>query len=91
MAEKKKHKHAGHGFKHMHIEHHKDGSGTMHLQHEDGSASDVKRAVGNLDQMHDAMQDHMGTPNPGEAEADAGPEAVAAGAAPETSAGVLGE
>lgn len=27
-----------------------------------------------LDQLHDHMEDHMGQPNPGEAEADAGPE-----------------
>jgi len=84
MAEEhKKKKHAGHGFKHTHIEHHKDGSHTIHHQHEDGAAHDVKHAAANLDAMHDSMQDHLGTPNPGEAEADMGQHGVpAAQAAP---------
>lgn len=82
MADMKKKKHAGHGFKHTHIEHHADGSHTVHHEHEDGSMHDVKHAVADLDGMHDSMQDHLGTPNPGEAEANEGSEAAAAGAAP---------
>jgi hypothetical protein len=84
----KKHKHAGHGFKSTHIESHNDGSHTVHHMHEDGPEHDVKHAAANLDAVHDSMQDHLGTPNPGEAEADAGQsgipaeqEASAAGAA----------
>ena len=76
-AKSKKTKH-----KHTHIEHHADGSHTVHHEHEDGSMHDVKHAVADLDGMHDSMQDHLGTPNPGEAEANEGSEAAAAGAAP---------
>jgi hypothetical protein len=76
MAEEKKKKHAGHGYKHTHIEHHKDGSHTVHHAHEDGAASDKKHAVSDLDGVHDSMQDHLGTPNPGEAGADAGNHGV---------------
>ena len=80
MAEGKK-KHAGHGFKHTHVEHHHDGSATVHHQHEDGPEHDVKHAVGNLDEMHDSMQQHLGTPNPGEMAANAGDHGVPAAAA----------
>jgi hypothetical protein len=65
MAEKKK-KHAGHGFKHTHIEHHKDRSATVHHQHEDGSHADVKHAAANLDGIHDSLEQHLGQPNDGE-------------------------
>ena len=85
----KKHKHAGHGFKSTHIEHHNDGSHTVHHMHEDGAHADVKHAAANLDAVHDSLQDNMGSENPGEAEANAGQsgipaeqEANAAGAAP---------
>jgi hypothetical protein len=82
MAEEKKDhkkkKHAGHGFKHTHMEHHEDGSMTVHHQHEDGPEHDVKHAVSNLDGAHDSMQDNLGQPNPGEAEANAGAEAAPA-------------
>jgi hypothetical protein len=82
MSEDKKHKHAGHGFHSTHIEHHADGSHTIHHMHEAGAEHDVKHAVANLDGAHDSMEDNLGSPNPGEAEADAGqhgvPEAQAA-------------
>lgn len=86
MAEHKK-KHAGHGFTHSHIEHHKDGSHTVHHQHEDGPEHDVKHAAADLDGVHDSMEDHMGTPNPGEAEANAGPAPAAPAALPAGPAG----
>jgi hypothetical protein len=81
MAEKKKH----HPFSHTVVEHHSDGSSTVHHIHEkheheqhiptrDG---DVKHAAADLDSLHDSMQDHLGTPNPGEQEADAGVHGVA--------------
>jgi hypothetical protein len=99
MAEEKekKKKHAGHGFTHTHVEHHKDGSHTIHHQHEDGADHDVKHAAAGLDNVHDSMQEHLGSPNPGEAAADGGdhgvPDAQAApaglpGAAPGAAAGV---
>lgn len=81
MAETKKKKHAGHGFTHTHIEHHADNSHTIHHVHEDGAHADIKHAVADLDGTHDSMQDHLGTPNPGEAEANAGPAVPAAPAA----------
>jgi hypothetical protein len=79
--EHKKKKHAGHGFKHTHIEHHEDGSATVHHQHEMGPEQDVKHAAADLDGVHDSMEDHLGQPNPGEAEANAGSDAQAAGQA----------
>lgn len=70
-----------HGFTHSHIEHHHDGSHTVHHIHKDGPAKDVKHAVANLDGVHDSMQANLGMPNPGEAAADAGNHGVAAPAA----------
>lgn len=81
-----------HPFSHTVVEHHKDGSHTVHHIHEkhdhqhstpvrDG---DVKGAAGDHDAMMDHMMDHTSEPNPGEAEANAGPAAPGAvpGAAP---------
>lgn len=76
--EKKKKKHAGHGFKKVHIEHHGDSSHTVHHEHEDGAASDKKHAVADLDGVHDSLQDHLGTPNVGEQEAEMGQHGVPA-------------
>jgi hypothetical protein len=78
MEEKKK-KH--HGFTHSHIEHHKDGSHTVHHIHEEGPHKDIKHAVADLDGVHDSMEDHVGTPNPGEAAADTGDHGIPAGIA----------
>jgi hypothetical protein len=64
-ADKKK-KNAGHGFTHTNVEHHGDGSHTVHHVHEDGPHKDVKHAVADHDSMMDSMQEHLGTPNPGE-------------------------
>lgn len=82
MAEHKKKKHAGHGFTHTHIEHHADGSHTVHHVHEDGPHADVKGGVGNHDEMMDHMMQHTSAPNPGEAEAEAGPTPAPAAGAP---------
>lgn len=76
MAEEKKKKHAGHGYKKVHISHHHDGSATVHHEHEDGPEHDRTHAAADLDGVHDSLQDHLGTPNPGEAEADAGQHGV---------------
>lgn len=78
---------AHHGFTHSHVEHHADGSHTIHHVHGEGPHKDVKHAAHTLDHLHDSMQDHLGTPNPGEAEAEAGQHGVAAG--PEAAAAGL--
>jgi hypothetical protein len=67
-----------HSFTHTHIEHHKDGSATVHHVHHEGPHKDVKHAVPSLDHIHDSLQNHLGSPNPGEAEADAGQHGVPA-------------
>ncbi len=56
---------------------HKDGSHTTHLQHEDGPEHDIHAGHGDHDAMMDHMMDHTSAPNPGEAEANAGPAAGA--------------
>lgn len=70
MAKKKLHK--------IRIDHHKDRShtSTRHHKHEDGSMSSESSAHQDLDGVHDMLQDHMGSPNSGEAEADAGQHGV---------------
>jgi hypothetical protein len=75
-----------HPFSHTHVEHHADSSHTVHHVHKDGPAHDVKHAAMDLDGLHDSMQDHLGSPNPGEAEADAGQHGVPA--APAAAAGL---
>ena len=72
---------AHHGFTHSHHEHHADGSITVHHVHHEGPHKDVKHAVKDLDGAHDSMQEHLGLPNPGEAEANAGDHGVPAPAA----------
>lgn len=79
MAEDKhKKKHAGHGIKRVSVEHHKDGSHTVHHQHEDGPEHDVKHAAADLNAVHDSMEDNLGSPNPGEPQANAGEHGVPA-------------
>jgi len=65
-----------HKYSHSHIEHHKDGSHTVHHVHEEGPHKDVKGAAADHDAMMDHMMDHTSQPNPGEQVA-----APAAGAA----------
>lgn len=62
------------------IDHHHDGSHTKHrhYKHDDGSTSMESSAHHNLDGVHDSLQDHLGAPNPGEAEADGGQHGVPA-------------
>lgn len=75
-----------HGVKHTHIEHMSDGSMTVRHQKDDGT--EHSSAVADMDQLHDNLEEHLGSPNPGEQEADAGqhgvppPEAAAAGLPP---------
>jgi len=65
MADKK------HKYSHTHIVHHKDGSHTVHHEHEDGK-SHKDYAVADHDGMIDGIMDHTSEPNEGEAEAEAG-------------------
>lgn len=55
-----------HKFTHTHVEHHKDGSHTVHHVHEEGPHKDVKGAAGDHDAMIDHIMDHTSEPNPGE-------------------------
>lgn len=73
--------HAHHGFSDTHMKHHADGSITIHHKHHKGPAHDVEHAAANLDGAHDSMQENLGQPNPGEAEANAGDHGVPAAAA----------
>lgn len=73
MAEKK------HGYKHTHVEHHKDRSMTIHHQHSEGPHKDVKHAVASLDHMHDSLRDHLGEgPSEGDQELDNGVHGIPA-------------
>ena len=56
------------------IDHHHDGSHTLHRHYTDGTVK--SSAHQSLDHLHDAIQDHMGTPNPGEAAADMGDHGI---------------
>jgi hypothetical protein len=89
MASKKHHK-----FSHSHIEYHHDGSATAHHVHESDPKQDVRHAVADHDGLMDSMMDHTSAPNPGEAEANAGPAPAAPagipGAAPAGMPGPVG-
>lgn len=72
-----------HKFSHTHVEHHKDGSHTVHHVHEEGPHKDVKGAAGDHDAMLDHVMDHTSEPNPGEETMAATPQVGAVpGAAP---------
>lgn len=81
MAEHE-HKHAGHGIHETRIKHHHDGTHTMSSHDQHGIMHpDSETSKGDLDQVHDHLENTIGTPNAGEAEANAGPAAAAAPAA----------
>lgn len=83
----------------IHIQHHHDGSHTKTRHYKDGSSN--SSAHHNLDGVHDSLQDHLGSPNPGEAAMDAGDHGIpaehagpagipaASAAAPPTAPGAL--
>lgn len=85
-----------HEYSHSVIEHHEDGSKTVHHIHKKHGhqhnvpvrEGDVKGAVGGHDEMMDHMMDHTSQPNPGEGQDEhgqpmgGGAPAPAAGAAP---------
>lgn len=77
MSDKKKKKHSGHRFSHTNIEHHDDGSHTIHHVHKDGPHKDIKSAVADHDSLMDHMMEHTSGPNPGEAGAPPVPEEAA--------------
>ena len=43
------------------IEHHDDGSATIHHEHEDGK-SHSRHSVADLDGIHDSLEDHLRDP-----------------------------
>jgi hypothetical protein len=47
------------------IDHHDDGSHTIHHEHHNPE-EDCKYAVEDLDSMHDGLEHHLGEPNDGE-------------------------
>jgi hypothetical protein len=71
-----------HKFTHTHIEHHNDGSHTVHHVHQDGPHKDVKGAAADHDGMMDHVMDNTSAPNPGEAVAAAPAPVAAAPGAP---------
>ena len=71
-------KHAHHGFTHTHIEHHGDGSATVHHVHNEGPHKDVKHAALNLDHIHDSLQDHLAEPSQGTQELENGVHSIPA-------------
>jgi hypothetical protein len=86
-SEKSEHKKAEHGKRHgkvkkMHVHVNDDNTFSMTHEHhpmEDGTpVADTTHSAPDMDGLIDHMQEHLGTPNPGEAEAEAGP----AGASP---------
>jgi hypothetical protein len=64
----------------MHVEVADDGSFVMHHMHhpmEDGTpVADTTHTAQDMDQLHDHMEEHLGQPAQGEAEADAGQHGV---------------
>jgi hypothetical protein len=74
---------------HIHIKSHKDGSHTVthHHTHPEHHPAE-EHGLSNMDALHAHLEDHIGQPNSGEAEADAGnPEAYSGPAAPAAAAG----
>ena len=52
-----------HKFLSTHIEHHDDGSATVHHIHESGDLmKDVKHAAANLDEVHDSLEENLRDP-----------------------------
>jgi hypothetical protein len=68
-----------HPYTHTHIEHHDDGSHTVHHVHKDGPHKDVKGAVADHDGMLDHVMDHTSAMNPGEEADEAGKALPGAG------------
>jgi hypothetical protein len=69
---------AHHGFTHTHVEHHPDGSHTVHHVHSEGTHKDVKHAAMNLDHVHDSLQEHLGEPSEGTQELEQGVHSIPA-------------
>lgn len=67
---------AKHEFSHSTIRHFKDGSHSLHHHHESDKTKDVKHAVATDDAMHDSLHQHVGIPNSGEAQANAGQSGI---------------
>jgi len=83
MAEEhaeKKHSGRHHGFHTTTVRHHKDGSHTIHHQHEDPEKS-VEHAVPDHDAMMDSMHEHLSPDMAGAGGEGGAEEAMEAGAA----------
>ncbi len=84
-----------HQFSHTVVEHHKDGSSTIHhvndkhgyVHNTPVRDGDVRGAAGNHDEMLDHMIDHTGMPNDGEDKDEEGKALVAGPAAQALAAG----
>ena len=77
MAEHEHKKHAGHGIHETRIKHHHDGTHTISHHDEHGNMHPhSESAKGDLDQVHDHLENTIGTPNAGEAEANAGQSGI---------------
>lgn len=66
--------------KHMHIHRADDGTYVIDHEHEpmaDGTpVPNSQHTAPDMDALHDHLEDHLGEPNPGEAEADAGQSGI---------------
>ena len=60
-----------HSYSHTQVEHHKDGSHTLEHVHESDPKKTIRRAMPDLDAVHDSMEENLGEPNAGEAQATA--------------------
>lgn len=81
-----------HHFSDTHIQHHADGSHTIHHKHESDSSKDVKHAVGDHDSMMDSHMQNTAPPSADMAAADQGqhgipPAAASAAGIPPAAAG----
>ena len=83
-----------HKYSHTIVEHHDDGTNTVHHVHEKHGhqgpskrEGDVKGTAGDHDAMMDHMMDHTSAPNPGEMNDAANQPMPGAGAPPPGAAG----
>jgi hypothetical protein len=61
---------------HVVVRKHKTGHTVEHHHTAPGHHPAETHALSNMDELHGHMEDHMGEPNPGEAEADAGQHGI---------------
>lgn len=85
LSEKPKHEAPArkkkHSVRHTHIEHHDDNTHTVKRTMDDGTEG-PSSGLPDLDAVHDNLEQHLGEPNVGEAEAAGAVPAPAPAAAP---------